>query len=92
MMFRKYRCPACGLRTGVAIIYGMPGPELFTAAQAGDVVLGGCDAEFGAPERQCTACEHAWRIKRRNLVLPDWDSNEDLKWLPGTGSNRRPTD
>jgi hypothetical protein len=61
----QFVCPACGLKAGVNIEYGMPTPELFEAAERGEVVLGGCCMELDAPERECLQCNHAWKIKRR---------------------------
>ena len=34
-------CPRCG-HAMVPLVYGLPGPDLFDAAQRGEVVLGGC--------------------------------------------------
>lgn len=64
---RKYRCPACSEKSGVDISYGMPSPELFEAAERGEVALGGCCIDDELPERQCLLCNHTWLIKRRAL-------------------------
>ncbi|WP_018609571.1 hypothetical protein [Uliginosibacterium gangwonense] len=68
---RKYRCPTCGEKAGVEIVYGMPGADLAEAAQRGEVVLGGCSINLEGPERQCTLCGHAWRIRRRGPTLSE---------------------
>lgn len=62
---RKYRYPACGEKASVPILYGMPSYEAYEAAQRGESVIGGCCIDLDAPERQCTRCGHAWRIRRR---------------------------
>ena len=53
-------CPECGQGTLVELIFGMPGPELFEAAEEGDVVLGGCCITAGlacdSPDLTCTTC------------------------------------
>jgi len=67
MITRKYICPACRHKTGVDILYGMPGPEAFEMAERHEIVLGGCCIDLGAPERSCTTCGHEWRIKRKEV-------------------------
>ena len=53
-------CPACHQRTLVELVFGMPGPELFEAAEQGDLVLGGCcitpALACESPELTCTTC------------------------------------
>ena len=61
----KYTCPTCRQKTGVDILYGMPDTEAQQLAERGEIVLGGCCIDLAGPERQCTACGHQWRIKRR---------------------------
>ncbi|MBK1725059.1 hypothetical protein CKO23_23185 [Thiocystis violacea] len=63
---RRFRCPDCGHKTGVAILYGYPTQEAQEAAERQEVVLGGCCCELNAPERQCIRCGHTWRIQRRS--------------------------
>jgi len=65
MPAQKYICPRCGKKTGVDILYGMPTIEGFEAADRGEIALGGCCIELGAPERRCLACHHEWKINRR---------------------------
>ena len=46
------RCPECrGLV--VPIAYGLPGPEMFDAAERGEIVLGGCVLEVDNPTHSC---------------------------------------
>jgi len=53
-------CPACHLRTLVELVFGMPSPELFEAAEQGDLVLGGCcitpTLACDLPHLTCTNC------------------------------------
>ena len=35
-------CPSCGASDAVPILYGLPDAEGFRAAEAGQVILGGC--------------------------------------------------
>ncbi|WP_156251507.1 hypothetical protein [Pseudactinotalea terrae] len=65
------RCPECGSGDVVEIVYGMPGPELFEAAERGEVVLGGCvmfvdpDGQSADPDRSCRDCHHRFARPRR---------------------------
>lgn len=54
------KCPKCGSRNSVKIVYGMPSYELFQKAEAGKVKLGGCIIEKDSPEYFCKDCEHEW--------------------------------
>ena len=63
---RKFICPACHQKTGVEIVYGMPGGDLAEMEERGEIVLGGCCIDLANPDRQCTACGHTWQIKRRS--------------------------
>jgi hypothetical protein len=67
MAARKYICPSCKQKTGVPIFYGEPGAEACELLWRGEIVLGGCCWPVGGPERECTACGHQWRIKRRKV-------------------------
>lgn len=53
-------CPACGSAAGIPIVYGMPGADLFAAAEDGQVGLGGCVIVPGQPDHRCSACGHQW--------------------------------
>ena len=54
------RCPKCGLKNSVKIVYGMPSYELFEEAEVGKVKLGGCVITEDSPEYCCKDCEHEW--------------------------------
>ena len=66
---RKFVCPACGLKTGLDILYGFPAPDAIESVETGDLILGGCCREIDAPDRQCGQCGHQWRIKHRITSL-----------------------
>ena len=45
-------CLRCG-SASIPIVYGMPGPDLFGAADRGEVALGGCVIGNDAPTHRC---------------------------------------
>lgn len=53
-------CGICGSDRVVPIVYGLPGGELYTKAERGEVELGGCVVFEDAPERRCRACGATW--------------------------------
>lgn len=53
------RCPRCGGKV-LAIAYGLPSLELIEAAEAGEIVLGGCCIDPDDPDLQCRTCGHRW--------------------------------
>lgn len=59
--FSAAKCPECGRRSAVRVIYGLPGEGLAEAAARGDVDLGGCVIQPLAPNRRCRSCGHAFR-------------------------------
>jgi hypothetical protein len=54
------RCPSCSARSAVRILYGLPTDEAGRAAEAGEVVLGGCVVTIGMPDTHCGNCGHEW--------------------------------
>lgn len=46
------RCPECN-RPAMPIAYGLPGPEMFEAAERGEIVLGGCMLDPDDPTHSC---------------------------------------
>jgi hypothetical protein len=54
------KCPKCGSKNSVKIVYGMPNYELFLEAEAGKVKLGGCVIVEGTPEYFCKDCCNEW--------------------------------
>lgn len=47
------------------ILYGMTCYEAVKLAERGEIAFGGCCIDPSGPERRCTECGHAWRIRRR---------------------------
>lgn len=60
------KCPKCGSKNSVKIVYGMPSFKLFQEAEAGKVKLGGCCIIEGGPEYHCKDCNNEWN---RSQVL-----------------------
>ena len=54
------RCPSCGASNAVPILYGLPDPEGDRAAEAGQVILGGCVLTVDSPDAHCLCCGHDW--------------------------------
>lgn len=57
------KCPRCGSRELLEVIYGSPTHELFLQAEAGKVKLGGCCIEDGSPDHHCKDCGNEWNTK-----------------------------
>ncbi|MDP9442279.1 MAG: uracil-DNA glycosylase [Actinomycetota bacterium] len=55
-------CPTCR-SAGVPIVYGVPGPELTSAAERGEVLIGGCVITGDDPTHGC-AQGHEWSASR----------------------------
>lgn len=64
------KCPTC--RAGLTpIVYGLPGPELFEAAERGEIQLGGCDILFDNPSFECRGVDHhLWRRNPKGGLAP----------------------
>ena len=56
-------CPECA-QPGVPIAYGFPSPEMFEAADAGRIALGGCVIYEDMPTWKCSAA-HKWADESR---------------------------
>ena len=54
-------CPYCGTHESIPIVYGLPGPEMLEASEAGEIVLGGCVVLPAGATRHCRACGRDWR-------------------------------
>ena len=78
------RCPECqGLL--VPIEYALPGPEMFEAAERGEIVLGGCVLEPGNPTRSCPcgATTNARLGDRGRFAFDIYDARayiEEVRW------------
>ena len=59
---KTMECPKCGAMNSVRIIYGYPGHELLDDAEAGKIILGGCNIIIGEemPQYFCKDCKHEW--------------------------------
>ena len=68
------KCPRCKSARVVTIVYGLPGMEAFEEAQAGEIVLGGCEVTDDDPLWQCLDCDA--KIFKYNRF------NEPLKAIP----------
>lgn len=60
MAINYKRCPKCGSKNTIKILYGMPTKEVFQKAEAGEIKLGGCRKIVGGPEYYCKDCESEW--------------------------------
>lgn len=54
-------CPACGSQEIIPIIYGEPTEKTIQQAERGEIALGGCGQEIGAPNRKCKDCGYMWK-------------------------------
>jgi hypothetical protein len=50
------KCPECGELAVRPILYGMPTPSAFEAAERGEFIIGGCCIFPGQADKRCTAC------------------------------------
>ena len=49
-------CPRCGSPDAICIAYGFSGPELWEAAERGEIRLGGCMTGPESPDFECLGC------------------------------------
>ena len=64
------KCPTCSAGL-TPIVYGLPGPELFEAAERGEIQLGGCDILFDNPSFECRGVDHhLWRRNTKGGLAP----------------------
>lgn len=61
------KCPQCGSKRAVRIMYGMPAYEAFLKAEKGEIALGGCVITGNDPQWQCQDCWTRWNDE---LVWP----------------------
>lgn len=67
------KCPNCAAMVRpLRIAYGMPGHELFEAAERGELVLGGCviGGYDPMPSHRCPACAADLVRVGRSYILP----------------------
>lgn len=60
MITQPAKCPHCGSKAAVQIVYGLPGPELFERAKRGEVILAGCIVGTNDPTWGCLECGSEW--------------------------------
>jgi len=63
MAMNYKKCPRCGSRNAIKIIYGLPHYEMFLKEERGEIKLGGCCFSDFSPEYYCKDCEHEWNKK-----------------------------
>jgi hypothetical protein len=63
------KCPKCGSSKAVKIIYGEPSYEDSLEAEAGKIILGGCEITGNDPCWGCTDCK-AKIFKRKFRAFP----------------------
>ena len=54
------RCPRCGERSPVRIVYGYPMGDMIEASERGEIVLGGCMMSPQSPSWHCRRCGREW--------------------------------
>ncbi|MEW6081063.1 MAG: hypothetical protein AB1576_04660 [Bacillota bacterium] len=69
-------CPQCGEAAVKPIIYGLPGPDLIEAENAGKVRLGGCLDCSDLPDYVCDHCGLKWKGK---VSTKDYHDIEQLR-------------
>jgi hypothetical protein len=52
------KCPSCGSKEIIPIVYGLPSPEDFERAARGEIELGGCC--IVPVNRRCRSCNYMW--------------------------------
>ena len=57
----EHKCPACGSRSTIPILYGLPLDEACDAAKRGEIALGGCLVWPDQPTHSCTSCGERFR-------------------------------
>ncbi len=65
------KCPRCGSKDVVEIIYGMPTEELFKEIQKKDNYwLGGCciNLETPDPDYHCKSCGYEWLSSKNEKI------------------------
>ncbi|MCX7720652.1 MAG: hypothetical protein N2Z64_05145 [Dictyoglomus thermophilum] len=57
---KKIKCPKCGSKNVIPIIYGYPTSEAFEKEKRGEIILGGCVIEYDSPNWYCKECGYKW--------------------------------
>lgn len=86
------RCPGCGNVDRIPVVWGMPGPDDFARAEAGEFALGGCcvPADFGRVGYwACRACGHQFPVRPLSNDSPVGRLLEEISWDPGSAVCRQ---
>ncbi len=54
------KCPQCGSRSVVPILYGYPTEDSINKAHRGELHMGGCMVTGDDPELSCNECGEQW--------------------------------
>lgn len=67
-----FKCPHCGGRKAIPIVYGYPTKDTWRLAEAGLVRIGGCCVSDSDPDRACPVCHFHWDSEngKGNIVSP----------------------
>ena len=63
MNFKINKCPRCGSKKVIPIIYGMLTEEYHLKAESGRIKAGGCCITNHSPNYYCKECEYEWLSK-----------------------------
>ena len=70
----RSKCPSCGERSLVNLVYGFPGDVLWGEAEAGKVALGGCVITGDDARYRCQNCHSdilaGWPTHLRSALAP----------------------
>jgi len=69
------KCPSCGSKNILSILYGKPTKEMMRRAARGEVKLGGCNLSIDNPNRYCGMCGGCWLDKTDQ----NWIAGERLR-------------
>jgi len=58
---KKPKCPNCGSKNVIPIVYGLPEHEAFEREKRGEIILGGCLIDFDSPNWHCKDCGFEWK-------------------------------
>ena len=76
-------CPACGSSARIPVVWGMPGPEDFERAEAGEFALGGCcvPPDFGTVDYwACRECGRQFPVRPLVNDSPVGRLLEEISW------------
>lgn len=80
MTINYNKCPNCGSKKTLKIIYGMPTHDTFLKAEEGKIKLGGCLVMDSNPEYYCSECNFEWNRATADRFLEELKSIDILNW------------